>query len=522
MNMLPIKNRAIQIPFLAAAIFLSLPPSLAISQTTETSNIPLPSPELKKYLASTSVGKPAVAQGPTTTVQVKKVPKDSIYFEMIVAKKSIQLPLQSSNQLLILLNPTLKGENVQEAMEKHRLSIVRAIPDIGAIIVDTSRRLPEAPTAVASASVLDAKKSQLDALAIELQKDDRFLAVTPNSAVSSFMLKAAATPIMDNKPTIGASSERTDWGIKATGFDKIWPRMTTPFMMGVIDVGFSAHEDLDTSTGLPVVVPVADHGNHVAGIMCAKHNGIGVKGALKNCRVVESTAVTMLNGDAAPEGSDRSQFITRFSEPLATVLEFIEANPTIRVINLSLGYNWMPNFKVDPRASGNEQIRNDIKTQARFFAAVLAVAKARNIAVVMAAGNDSSSLNPPLEAEWASPFNYAVKLMVEKDGWANALVVEAYDRDQHRALFSNISTDVSCPGVDILSTLGSGPRDYGELSGTSMASPYCAAGLAAILQLRPDLSLREALNCARSGPDKIEARIPKFDVSYSVEKCKKS
>ena len=271
--------------------------------------------------------------------------------------------------------------------------------------------------------------------------------------------------------------------------------MITPFEVGVIDQGFAPHEDLSSRAGLSGVVSAIDHGNHVSGIICAKHNGIGIKGALKNCTIVQATATPILTGNSAIEGNSIDRFVGLVSEHIVTVLSFMEANPNVRVINLSLGYNWMPKFNIDPRTPSEVHIRDEVRQQGLFFRSILAYAKARNIAFVLAAGNDSSSLNAPLEAEWASPFNYGAKLMEEKDGWADALIVEAHGADNRRAPFSNISNEVSCPGVDVLSTLASGASNYGKLSGTSMAAPYCAAALAVVLELRPELSLRDALTC---------------------------
>ncbi|WP_265943132.1 S8 family peptidase [Dechloromonas sp. A34] len=490
------------------------------AQTVE-STIPLPSAEQRAYLESPE-GSGTRGHSPTVSasVEIKKVPPDSIFYSLTKRGKAVHQPLQSANELLILLDPKLKGEEIRAALNVHQLDVIKSMPQIGAIVVDASRRLGAAAVKSSTNSLPKVKNSPLDLLARDLAKDPRLLSVTPNSVMSPFVLKSAMKPTPAT-PAPDVATERIDWGVIDSKFDKIWPLMTAPFVVGVIDVGFAPHEDLDAKAGLPGAVKPADHGNHVAGIMCAKHNGIGTKGALRNCTVVEASAALLLTGDAAPEGSGVSPFVVQFSEYLAAVLDFLEANPNVRVINLSLGYNWMPNFNVDPRVDGAEQIRNEVKNQGRIFASVLAYAKRRDIAIVMAAGNDSSTLDTPLEAQWASAFNYAAKLMAEKDGWANALVVEAHGPDNHRAAFSNISGDISCPGVNVLSTLASGRNAYGELSGTSMASPYCAAGLAAVLQLRPELNLREAIGCVRGGGETIDKRVAKLDVQYSVSLCKR-
>jgi subtilisin family serine protease len=369
-----------------------------------------------------------------------------------------------------------------------------------------------------ASSIEEVSESMLSRLVRELAKDSRFIAVTPNTIISPFGIKSAIDPI-PLLPSPEAKAEEVDWGILDGKFEKFWASTTKPFVIGVIDVGFAEHEDLITRNGLKVKIPLANHGNHVAGIMCAKHNGIGTKGALKNCTTVISAGQFLLTGENEPQGSGVSSFKTSFSEYLATVLEFMEANKDVKIINLSLGYNWMPNFGIDPRVPSANEIRNEVMGQGRFFAAVLAYAKAHDVALVSAAGNDSSTLKEPLEAKWASPFNFGALLVEEKDGWTNGLIVEAHNSSHERADFSNDGGHISCPGVDVLSLLATSKKAYGRMSGTSMASPYCAAGLAALRVLRPDLDLRQAIHCLRSSPDKI-GNVPRMNLEYSISKCK--
>lgn len=79
------------------------------------------------------------------------------------------------------------------------------------------------------------------------------------------------------------TEEQIDWGIDNIKVRDLWGR-DLPFAprVGVIDVGFAMHEDL--AFGRPLNGPSNDHGNHVAGIICAKHNGKGIAGGL--CRKV--------------------------------------------------------------------------------------------------------------------------------------------------------------------------------------------------------------------------------------------
>jgi hypothetical protein len=503
---------------LAAGVFLT--PGVANAQRSGESSIPLPSEAQRSYLSAKPRG---TTRGPsptiTTDVIVESVPTDSWYSTRVPTGSPLIQPLRSANELVILLDPALTGPQIEAALKEHNLVLIDAAPQIGSVTVDASARLGSAAVPSSASSVEGISVSALSVLARKIAEDKRFITVTANTIVSPFGIRSAIDPIPAG-PSPGAAAEQIDWGIADGKFDKYWGAAVRPFIVGVIDVGFAEHEDLATRDGLKTVAPSDNHGNHVAGIMCAKHNGIGTKGALKDCVTVISAGHFLLVGDNQPQGNGISPFKTRFSEYLATVLEFMEANADVKILNLSLGYNWMPNFGLDPREPSATEVRNEVMGQGRVFAAVLAYAKARDVALISAAGNDSQTLGDPLEAKWASPFNFGTALVEQADGWTNGLIVEAHDASHKRADFSNDEGHISCPGVEILSLLARPKNSYGRMSGTSMASPYCAAGLALLRSMRPDLDLRQAIACLRSSPEKI-GNVPRMNLEYSISRCKR-
>lgn len=169
------------------------------------------------------------------------------------------------------------------------------------------------------------------------------------------------------------------------------------------------------------------HGTHVAGIIAAKRDGLGVTGVSPDAEILP---LRVLNADGAGWLSD-----------IAAAIDYAVANDS-KVINLSLG-----------GPSDFALIRVAIEN-----------AISRGVVVVAAAGNSG------LGAARSYPAAYQ-----------GVIAVAATTESNRIATYSNEGNyiDVAAPGSDILSSwpFGSG---YARLSGTSMASPQ-VAGLAALL-----------------------------------------
>lgn len=169
------------------------------------------------------------------------------------------------------------------------------------------------------------------------------------------------------------------------------------------------------------------HGTHVAGIIAAKRDGLGVTGVSPDAVILP---LRVLNADGAGWLSD-----------IAAAIDYAVANGS-QVINLSLG-----------GTSDYPLIRIAVEN-----------AISRGVVVVAAAGNSGAGAAPSYPA-----------------AYQGVLAVAATTESNRIATYSNGGTyiDVAAPGSDILSSwpFGSG---YARLSGTSMASPQ-VAGLAALL-----------------------------------------
>jgi hypothetical protein len=172
------------------------------------------------------------------------------------------------------------------------------------------------------------------------------------------------------------------------------------------------------------------HGTHVAGIIGAQDNTIGMVGTAPNVNLI---AIKVLNRSGS--GS-----ISNIISSLNYIAQWKTANPTFKgVVNMSLGGGVSQPL--------DTSIRNLINNN--------------GITVVVAAGNESQN------AANTSPARAP-----------DAITVGAYnDRNNTLASFSNFGTvvDLQAPGVSIRSCwLRNG---YAVLSGTSMAAPMVAGAV---------------------------------------------
>ncbi|NWG91229.1 MAG: S8 family serine peptidase [Parvularculaceae bacterium] len=476
-------------------------------------------------------------------VKVTSVSSDSIYRERVEGsitsgERGINQPLQDESRVLVMFRPNLTPAEAAQALSDYSLKVVKTLPLIGAVSVDGSAAIQRFGYASqTSATTLDKiHKSPVNRLVNRLRRDRRFEAVTVDAVLTTAQIKSAIEPRLrpQGEPGIGAggsataATERKDWGMAAAQITPaMWDLLTIPVTVGVIDDGFAVHEDLPFAPGSETVGRDRDHGNHVAGIMCATHdNGIGIMGVLPNCKVKAAiasieVAEPELTGSSGDDVEDEiGNLTTLLAEYVGAVLLFMEANPDAKVVNISLGYNWMSNYGIDPRKRKYKRVRREVKNQGVFVRAILAVAKTRDVVIFSAAGNDSTDLSKPLEAMWASPFNYG-SLEIEKlDGWTNGIIVESYAENLKRSNFSNVGGHIACPGSDILSTTALSPRSIGELSGTSMASPYCAAAFAGLRSMFGQLTVRQLLACFLNPPKEIGGRVPRMDLEDAFEKCR--
>jgi subtilisin family serine protease len=248
-------------------------------------------------------------------------------------------------------------------------------------------------------------------------------------------------------------------------------------IVAVIDSGIDpTHPDLNvefsTGFGFPDGVDGNGHGTHVAGIIGAYDNSIGVVGVAPGARI---WALKVLDAKGAGTTS-----------ALIAALNYVAANfDKIAVANMSLG-------------GAFSQAVNDATT----------ACVQKGVVMVAAAGNsakDASGFSPA-----SAPGVICVGAYADSDGLPGGkgpAVSTGEADDTFATSFSNFGNrvDVIAPGCDILSTYPTNKGSYATLSGTSQAAPH-VSGLAAVIR-DPDvkksggiLDIRAPLNSPGFSP----------------------
>ena len=236
--------------------------------------------------------------------------------------------------------------------------------------------------------------------------------------------------------------QQIDWGVYRVNAPSAWNNTTgSGVKIAIIDTGINKkHPDLTVSGGINLLGISSSkkwnddngHGTHVAGIIAAHNNSIGVIGVAPDAEVY---AVKVLD----QYGSGR----------ISDVIEGIEwaVQNDMDIISMSLG------------TTEYSQALNDSSASA-YNAGILLVASAGNN------GDGNLSTNDVM---------YPAKL-------ESVIAVSAIDRNNMAVSWSadGSKVELAAPGVGIYSTWLDG--GYHSMSGTSMATPFVSGVAALMLQ----------------------------------------
>ena len=264
--------------------------------------------------------------------------------------------------------------------------------------------------------------------AASLARDERVLMIEPDMAFTLDVSTYIKTPLMPSD--MGKGGEQTSYGVtRVGGSGDMWNSgYKNSRWAWIIDTGIDLdHEDLDVATSYGVNIMTGGsandrngHGTHVAGIVAAKDNGIGITGVAAGATVVPVKVINLYGEGKYSDVIDGLNYAAYYSLP-------------DDVINMSIG------------GPANSALDYAVENAARY------------VKVVIAAGNNGSHISYFSPARVNAP---------------NVYTVAAIEPDDNVSYYSNYgyNVDFAAPGSGIISTYKD--NTYGILSGTSMAAPH--------------------------------------------------
>ena len=275
---------------------------------------------------------------------------------------------------------------------------------------------------------------------------------------------------IEDDVVLHAFAQTLAWGVNRIDADLVWPTGNTGkgVKVAILDTGIDpTHPDLGLAGGVNFSGTTRDgstnpidwadghgHGTHVAGIVAARNNTIGVVGVAPDASLY---AVKVLSNSGSGYTSDVIQG-----------LDWCAANG-IQVASMSLG------------GGGTTSLQ-----------AACDRAFAKGVVLVAAAGNSSGPVAYPA-------------------AYSSVIAVSATDSRDLRASFSNYGPQIAlaAPGVSIYSTYKGGTYTY--MSGTSMACPH-VSGAAALVWASGATSAQTVRDRLTSTAEDLGT--PGFDTSY--------
>jgi hypothetical protein len=424
---------------------------------------------------------------------------------------------------MLSLAPGLTTAQVNGLVAGLRASVVGALP--GAPGVTGGILFLRVPTAT---------HAEMEALLAGLRQDARVRAAAQDALGGPQVASRRPSDAGAESWTWDATPGGGNWGFEVARVPQLWnlnaavkkARLDVGARpVAVFDDGFAAaHPDLAiaqrTGSG-----GEARHGTMVAGVLGARvDNGLGIDGVDPFARITGRGFVVY------SDGNEMEWRLSFGQQQIDAVSRFVRGNPHVRVLNLSMGYNWS-HAKPAPIGTDRPAVQGMVAGQGAVALDMLrAVAVVGPLPLILhSSGNDSDAGLGPQPARWNSPLAHAALV----GGAANVVVVEAVAHTSGsgsvRAGFSNPGGHLSAPGANVLLTTydrtKATPYTYETASGTSFATPFVAGIASYLYTLAPtlpaptltsnpvrDLLLASALPASGAAP-----RVDAFGAALAVD-----
>ena len=319
----------------------------------------------------------------------------------------------------------------------------------------------------------------------------------------------------------------SDWWAEAIGAYTAWEYsdQCQELNIGIVDTGVDDyHEDLYGKVAFigENTVDSMDHGTHVAGIMSADDNDVGIRGIADKLNLYSADLWT---------GADSDDSFHTIGELMAIYNNM--AYNDVRVINNSWGCYVFDEYYYEELSEGNS-LSYDEWREARVYeitptaeATIVMMSQLiasghENMIFVQAAGNGyygytfepaDSITNGFFSSVTESVYNnmdekvigYLSDNGISYDSIDERIFVVTatdyeYGNDQEDfgvsyeiAYFANYgeTVDICAPGSFIYSTMNVGDEKYDYCDGTSMAAPVVTASIGFVWSLNPDMTVSE-------------------------------
>ncbi len=309
----------------------------------------------------------------------------------------------------------------------------------------------------------------------------------------------------------------SNWWLEAIDARQAWDYADyfSTVNIGVLDAGFETdHPDLAGKIVFPDSKQARrniahSHGNHVAGIISANHNGTGIAGVCDNARLICV--------DWMPD------FLQLWSTDISILFGFSSlVKAGAKAVNLSLGSS---SSKTSNSMGFVEAV---FETAITSYMMASLLSKGYDFIAVQSAGN-GDYYGDPVDARVNGHFcslnenNIFVgsKNVSAKDILDRIVIVASAanngDGTFTQSSFTNVGpvVTIAAPGEDIYSCSLDGSYEY--MSGTSMSAPVVTAVASLVWSVNPEFTGPEVKDIITSSTDSVAGVFTEWDYWYDVE-----